>query len=330
MKKRERRAMSLLVAASWRNRMVVKFLVGVSVLSLLMPIYASSANGKPSSIPGKIAFQSWPTSDFEIMMMNDRGQDLANISNSQSQDFIPRLSPDGKKILFARLEMSGNHDIYVMNVDGTNVINLTNNLAFDYYPSWSPDGTKIAFVSMRDNNFESVSNNLEIYTMNADGSQVRRLTFNNVEDNYPSWSPNGKKIIYSSKVGLCPGCSSGNAVPFDLFTMNADGRSQVRLLTTPNNEYLPQWSAKNRIAFTTDRDSNIEIYAMNSDTTGLLRLTNNGAVDNDPFWSPDGNRLTFVTDRDGNSEVYVMSADGSSQVRLTNNLVSDYSPSWSK
>src|SRR4051794_35868499 len=84
-----------------------------------------------------------------------------------------------------------------------------------------------------------------------------------------------------------------------------------------------------KIAFASDRDGNLEIYAMDTDGGGLVRLTENSAEDFSPAWSPDGLRLAFVSNRDGNSEIYVMNADGTAQTRLTNNTADDLSPAWS-
>jgi Tol biopolymer transport system component len=84
-----------------------------------------------------------------------------------------------------------------------------------------------------------------------------------------------------------------------------------------------------KIAFSTTRDGDSEIYVMNADGSNQTRLTVNPAIDADPGWSPDGTRLVFVSTRDGNEEIYVMNADGSNQTRLTNNDGADRTPVWS-
>ncbi len=73
-----------------------------------------------------------------------------------------------------------------------------------------------------------------------------------------------------------------------------------------------------KIAFTTNRDGNYEIYTMNPDGTGLMRLTNNSADDRNPNWSPDGTKIAFSSTRDGNYEIYTMNPDGTGLMRLTN------------
>jgi TolB protein len=87
--------------------------------------------------------------------------------------------------------------------------------------------------------------------------------------------------------------------------------------------------ANGKIAFNSDRDGNLEIYAMEPDGSGRVRLTNNAATDTFPAWSPDGQRIAFQSFRDGHSQIYVMNADGSGQVNLSNNVASDAQPVWS-
>ncbi|WP_346817878.1 NTTRR-F1 domain [Bacillus paramobilis] len=84
-----------------------------------------------------------------------------------------------------------------------------------------------------------------------------------------------------------------------------------------------------KIAFTSTRDGNAEIYVMNADGSNQTRLTNNAASDSDPAWSPDGQKIAFSSTRDGNNEIYVMNADGTNQTRLTNNVAFDLNPAWS-
>jgi Tol biopolymer transport system component len=85
-----------------------------------------------------------------------------------------------------------------------------------------------------------------------------------------------------------------------------------------------------KLAFTSDRDVNKDIYVMNAqDGSNQTRLTIDPAFDFDPSWSPDGTKLAFTSDRDGNTEVYVMNAqDGSNQTRLTDNAASDGLAEW--
>jgi Tol biopolymer transport system component len=173
---------------------------------------------------------------------------------------------------------------------------------------------KIAFTCTRDGNWD-------IYVMNADGSELTRLTDHPEKDRAPAWSPDRQQIAFQS------GRNSDN---WGIYVMNADGSGQTPLTGQTTNDLGPSWSPDGRqIAFTSERDGNSEIYVMNADGSDLKRLTYHPALDSGPAWSPDGQRIAFYSNRDRNWEVYVMSADGSNQVRLTYNSVYDFSPAWS-
>jgi TolB protein len=99
-------------------------------------------------------------------------------------------------------------------------------------------------------------------------------------------------------------------------------------VTGAKQVYLTQTTTSlTRIAFTSTRDGNWEIYVMNPDGSDLRRMTTEPGLDIHPAWSPDGSRLAFVSNRDGNNEIYVMSADGSVQ-RVTNDPGDDQGPAW--
>ena len=225
------------------------------------------------------------------------------------------------------------YEIYVMEVDGNNQRRLTNNPNFDIGPSWSPDGKRIAFMSDRDEHFDIPGGlpNYEIYVMDADGGNQQNLTNDPDNDSVPSWSPDGKRIAFTSD-------RDGN---YEVYLMEVDGNNQRRLTDNDFFDIAPSWSPDGkRIAFMSRRDGHFigeggltyEIYVMDADGGNEQRLTENRKSDSSPSWSPDGKQIAFSSDRKGdgvNYEIYVMDADGGNQRRLTNNRVDDRSPSWS-
>ena len=112
--------------------------------------------------------------------------------------------------------------------------------------------------------------------------------------------------------------------------MNTDGSSQTQLTSDAANDQEAAWSSDGtKIAFSTVRDGNWEIYVMNADGSGQTNLTNNANADIQPTWSPDGTKIAFSTVRDGNYEIYAMNTDGSGQTNLTNESDSqDILPAW--
>ena len=173
--------------------------------------------------------------------------------------------------------------------------------------------TRIAFSNDRDGNSD-------IYVMNADGSDVTRLTENPGHDWGPDWSPDGQLIAFNND-------RDGN---WDIYVMNPDGSGVRQLTDNPGRDWSPAWSpGGQQIAFTSDRDGNSVIYVMNADGSGVRQLTDNPGYDADPAWSPGGGQIAFSSQRDGDSDIYVMNADGSGVTQLTNHPGYDHSPAWS-
>lgn len=158
----------------------------------------------------------------------------------------------------------------------------------------------------------------EIFTRSADGCVETRLTNNpGLESSGPSWSPDGSKIAYSSRV-------DGNA---EIYVMNADGSGKSRRTHHLAEDTDPDWSPDGmQIAFTRMEDGIRSIFVMNTDGSGPKALTTQN--DYQPDWSPDGTRVAFVSERGGLRRIFVMNADGSLPFAITasGNV---HSPVWS-
>lgn len=218
-------------------------------------------------------------------------------------------------------------DIFVVNEDGTGLVDLSQNDVWDTAPAFSNDGRQIVFASDRDGD-RSVppgQRRFELYVMDSDGSNVRRLTDNPAWDGNPDWSPNGRRIAWGS-------CRAGGKC--DIKVMNADGSGATNL--TNSDDYydgVPTWSPNSRqILFSSDRDHDHslpplergrDIYVMDADGGNVRRLTDSG-YNSIADWSPDGRRVVYMGGASGN-EIRVMNADGSGKTKLHDGS----SPLWS-
>ena len=179
---------------------------------------------------------------------------------------------------------------------------------------------KIVFNSDRDEN-------LQIYIMDADGSNQTRITHNHHYDFGPSWSPDGSRIAFGSD-------RDGNfATANEIYIMDADGSNQTRLTNNPANDNTPCWSPDGfSIAFVSNFQTiggHIDIFIMDADGSNQRNITNVAIDDFSPSWSPDSSQIVFDSRRGSNSEIYVMNVDGSNLINLTNNSAVDRDPSWS-
>lgn len=172
---------------------------------------------------------------------------------------------------------------------------------------------QICFVSERDGN-------AEIYTMNLDGEEQARLTFQSSREVEPAWSPDGLRILFVSNL----------SADDEIYVMAAEGLYPINLTQNPSSDGGPAWAPSGRmIAFHTQRDGNQEIYLMNADGSAPYNLSNNPADDAYPAWSPDGSRIVFQSQRDGNWELYVLQVASAELRRLTNTPADEQRPAWS-
>jgi len=289
--------------------------------TLVMLTDNSAMDTRPAWSPDgmKVAFTSNRDGMNEIYVMDSNGSNVKRLTNNMGEDANPSWSPDGRRILFES-ERDGNREIYVMDADGSNQIRLTRNDGADVTATWSPDGSLVAFASNRDTGPPYNPYNLDIYVMNADGSNVRRIVDDPEYDVGPQWSPDGRKILFVS----------GRTGNFDVFEMNADGTGQRNLTADYDKaDGSPIWSLDgNNIAFSRRVEGKNQVFVMDGDGRNLKRVTNNAGNNEAPWWSPDSSKLVFQSDRDGNSEIYAISVDGE-LTQLTDDAADDLTPDWS-
>jgi TolB protein len=150
------------------------------------------------------------------------------------------VSPDGTKVVYSELEGESHFqhfELHVQELDGGSHRQLTDNDTGDGSPAWSPDGTKIAFVSNRAESarclfHECAGYTNELYVMDADDSEVTRLTETPHEEAHPSWSPDGEKIVYSRILD--------ERAVHELYVVNADGGCPTRLIPGAWDT-MPDW-----------------------------------------------------------------------------------------
>ncbi|MFA4935206.1 MAG: hypothetical protein WC568_05150 [Candidatus Methanoperedens sp.] len=264
----------------------------VAIINVTQLTYGTDERsyGNPSWSPdgSKIAYSAGSSYNYSIWVANIDGSSPVQLTGGRGLvDLSPKWSPDGRTIVFHRIEYIEEHHegdfIYIMNANGMDQKKL---IGAARNPSVSSDGQYIAFDA---GGVKGISVTPEqgygIFVMNIDGTNVKRLTENFGDEILPSWSPDGKKMVFT-KDGI-------------IYTMHVDGSNMT---STGQGGYYARWSPDGKyIAFLSDRAGDVfrktkldRIYVMDADGTNVTQLTFGANRWDGIFdWSPDGTKIIF-------------------------------------
>ncbi len=161
--------------------------------------------------------------------------------------------------------------------------------------------SQIAYVSNR-------SGNWEIWLMDWDGANQRRITNHGALTILPSWAPDNERMVYTSFV-------RGTS---DMYIVNRRGGGRIRLNTAVALNTSATFSpVSNDIAFVGSVSGNPDIYLIRDDSTNIRRLTTTSSIESTPEWSPNGRQISFTSGRSGSPQIYIMDAEGSNVRRIS-------------
>ena len=202
----------------------------------------------------------YPT--FDVFTAKPDGSDLKQLTNTPGYDAETTITLDGKKLVFTSMR-DGDLDIYSMDADGKNVRRLTNELGYDGGPFWSYDGKQIVYRAHHPKTDKEKTDYtdllkqnlirptvLEIWVMNADGSNKRQVTNNGKANFGPYFFPDGKRIIFASNMDDPRGRN------FDLYMINVDGTGLERITLKPPFNGFPMFSPDGKkLVFASNRNA---------------------------------------------------------------------------
>ncbi|HXW12870.1 MAG TPA: hypothetical protein VEN79_00040 [Terriglobia bacterium] len=288
----------------------------------------------------RLTFQTTrsPYACDQIFIMNADGSDQHLVSTGQGKTTCSYFYPDGNHILYSSTHLSSPEcpphpdysQGYVWGVysafqifyatDGGKIVKqLTEGPGYNAEATLSADGKKIVFASSRDSD-------LEIYTMNSDGSGARRLTHTVGYDGGPFFSPDGNWIVYrahhpkaADEVARYKSLLAQDLVEpilMDLYVMRADGSEQRAITHLGGASFAPSFFPDSRrIIFASNYQhpdsSEFELYVVNRDGSGLEPVTFTGGFSAFPQFSPDGKQLVFASNRNAKAphEINIFIAD---------------------
>ncbi len=239
----------------------------------------------------------------------------AAAENSNQTDLSPKFPIKGEIVFQSNFD--GDNEIYI--ISNTGLKKLTDNTWEDEHPVWSPDGEKIAFTANPEGNYD-------IFTMDADGSNINQLTSFPLDENWASWFPDGKSIVFTRQIKK--------------FLRKIVQVYRMNLLTKKTERIIPQYSKGLAIPNVSPKSSlltftgkrmigwDVAIFDMNENE---LKFLDEGGKSCRARFSKDGKKLAYVSSKaDKKGDIWIMNPDGSGKTRLTKrDDTYDYFPSWS-
>lgn len=262
-----------------------------------------------------------PNYGYHLFVINANGTSRRRLTRPKLDyeiDHYQDWSPDGRRLAFERYDSDPNYAVYVAAADGSGERLLTRGQGYGFArPDWSPGGRLIAFTHAERG---------AVYVIRPNGTGRRVLaTIPEAKVWGVKWSPDLRLIAF-----VRDDYRRGDRRE-ELWVMNADGAQPRRLVDARVDNRGARradfaWSPDSRMIAFSKCCRESEIFVVNADGSGLLKLTDNGW---DSTWSPDSRAIAFTTGRDGNAEIYVMSADGSGPRNVSQNPSADFGPTWS-
>ncbi len=205
----------------------------------------------------------WPVYDsFDIFVADLKGNIVNQLTDEPGYDAEATVSPKGDKIVFTSMR-SGDLELYTMNLDGTDVLQITDELGYDGGAFFSPDGSKIIFRASRPKTKSEIKEykdllsqglvqptEMELFICNADGSNLKQLTFLGNANWSPFFHPSGEKILFSSNF------EAEKGFPFNLYFIDIDGKNLERVTHGETFDAFPVFSNDGKyLAFSSNRNN---------------------------------------------------------------------------
>jgi TolB protein len=219
------------------------------------------------------------------------------------------FTPDGTRIVFQSprdYPAADQVDLYVMKSDGGDLQRIVSAPGFDGVAVPSPDGKRIAF--QRGTRNPAGEYQWDLYLIDADGRNERRLTSNAWSSQVPTWTHDSKGLVlYANPAGRD-----------QLFRMDVATGAVSPLSPSAGNDTAPSLSPDGRyLVFNSTRDGARDLYRLALESGQVMRLTNGMDIWSQPSWSPDGRTILFSARQNGVQDIYRMNADGSGVTRIT-------------
>jgi TolB protein len=272
--------------------------------------------GRPGVSSTEIAYVSNKSGTREIWIADADGQNARQATRNGSINAFPGWSSDGNTIVYTSYREAHRPGLFVLTRGGGRPGRILRGLehnAQQFRGVFDPTGRRLAVVM-------SIDGQTDIFVVDRDGRNLRRLTNDRSIEVSPSWSPDGSRIAFVSDRAGGP----------QIYVMDADGSNVRRLTFQGDYNTGCSWSPDGRwIAYETRVAGQFDIWLIDPDGTTNVPLVTNPRTDEGASWSPDGRKIVFSSTRRGRADLYVVDVpDGGNLRQLTSGAGDNTSPAW--
>lgn len=247
-----------------------------------------AVTGEVGILTSKVAFVSSQKGNKEIFIADIDGMDIQNITSYGTITMLPRVSPDGRGILFISYKDQNGPQLFFKDLASGTVRCLSVGANSANSGAWMPDGKRVIAGL-------TVKGNQDLFMLDLNGTVIRQLTdFPGIEVG-PCVSPDGTKLAFVSDREGTP----------QVYVMDINGGRPMKVSREGKYNSSPAWSIKNQIAYASLLDGNFDIVVTDPEGIGSTRITSGGANHEDPTWGPNGRYLIYASNKNGKYGLYL-------------------------
>lgn len=265
--------------------------------------------GETGIFASRIAYINKVNGRYSLQVADADGENPLTMVSSKEPIISPVWSPDGSKIAYVSFEKK-KPIIYVQSLSGQRTV-LASFKGNNSAPAWSPDGAKLAIVL-------TYAANSQVYTINADGTDLKPLTKSSAIDTEPTWSPDANWIYFSSDRGGKP----------QIYKVSSSGGEVQRVTFEGGYNLSPRISPDGKLLAMVRNDGGKFRVALQDLSSGQVQVLSDGSQDESPSFAPNGRVLLYATRVGGHGALAAVSADGRVKQRLSESGGDIREPAW--
>jgi len=279
-----------------------------------------SVTGREGIASGRIALIGTKSQNKELYLLNLDGSGLQQLTRDKTVSMSPRWTPDGNSIIYTSYKKNY-PDLYEINLQTGARNRISKYTSMNSGGAVSPNGKTMALIlSGKDPSRKNpVLSNPELCVKDLHSGRITPLTkTKNAAESSPSWSPDGKEIVYVSDQSGSP----------QLYIISRKGGKPTRLTSRGSENVDPDWGIDGRIAYASRQGGRYLIQVIDPKTRKITTPLQDGADYQEPSWAPDGRHLAATREENYHSQVYILDIMGDSPIALTKDKGDWFSPAW--